>query len=155
MTDCAPCCYGNVTSRGRDHEPDCPGLSTAATLLSLMRDPSVTNGALAAEYGVTSRTVLRWRQIHGIPSTWAAPVPEHGTPARYHAGCHCTDCRAGNAARARQDYRARQDITAASATRSREPWEPWEVEHLARVGPTHAALDLGRTYAACIQRTRA
>ena len=55
-------------------------------LVLLLRDPRVSNADVAEEYGVTARTVLRWRVRYGIPSTYTRPEPEHGTTARYTAG---------------------------------------------------------------------
>jgi len=54
---------------------------------------------IAAEVGVSWRTVLRDRVADGVPSTWRPDpvVQPHGTDARYSAGCRCSECRAAHA----------------------------------------------------------
>jgi hypothetical protein len=63
---------------------------------------------IAAEIGVSWRTVLRDRVADGIPSTWKPEpvVQPHGTDARYSAGCRCTECRAAHAVRHRANNHA-------------------------------------------------
>lgn len=119
-----------------------------------LADPTLTNAEIARLYGVTDRTVIRWRARMGMPSTWAPTPPEHGTLGRYRAGCRCSSCRAVNARRVRDEFAAKQAITARRAARTYQPWMTWEDDRLRAVGPTRAALDLGRTYSACVQRAR-
>lgn len=52
---------------------------------------------IADAFGVSSRTILRWRKSAGLRSQWAPELQPCGTPGAYRRGCHCTDCRAANA----------------------------------------------------------
>ena len=62
----------------------------------------MTDGQLAEHYGVTTRTIQRWRKAAGIPTAWVQPsIQEHGK-ARYDRGCRCTVCTAANTDRARR-----------------------------------------------------
>jgi hypothetical protein len=57
---------------------------------------------LAAAFGVTARTVLRWRNSLGLASAWTPPRAPHGSPSSYNAGCRCSACREANRVRAAQ-----------------------------------------------------
>ncbi|MDE9365470.1 helix-turn-helix domain-containing protein [Luteipulveratus sp. YIM 133132] len=99
--------------------------------------------------GCSSRTVLRHRVRHGIPSRWVAPLPEHGSRARYVSGCSCAACRRANNAHTREYVASAQRLTAA-APRYAQPWTPDEDAQLLSARSVAAtALALGRTYVAC------
>lgn len=51
----------------------------------------------ADRFGVSERTVRRWRASLLPGSSWTPTTPEHGTRARYRRGCACGPCRAANA----------------------------------------------------------
>lgn len=55
-----------------------------------------SDGRLADLYGVSDRTVLRWRTALGIPSCWAPERLGHGTTAEYARGCRCQSCKRAN-----------------------------------------------------------
>lgn len=56
---------------------------------------------IAAEFGVSDRTILRWRKAEALPSGYKQRIPAHGTANRYiHHGCRCNECRI-----ARAEYR--------------------------------------------------
>ena len=88
-----------------------PDLATLVT--AGLSDPQ-----LADHYGVTARTVLRWRKRAGLPSHWTPTPPAHGTDARYRRGCRCKPCTAANTASAARYRRSR---AYASWTRRQEP----------------------------------
>lgn len=118
-----------------------------------MSDP-----AIARRLGVSSRTVLRWRQREGLSSQWQPELPAHGTVARYHAtktrpGCHCDDCRAANTAAMRQYVAQLRDRVPATERRSTS-WTPADDAVLLAGDGTLAdrARQLGRTYAAAKRR---
>lgn len=56
---------------------------------------------IADHYGVSARTVARWREDKGLPCNHERDMKraEHGTTARYDSGCRCAECRSANAAR--------------------------------------------------------
>lgn len=51
-----------------------------------------TDGEIASELGVSSRTVLRWRKAAGVPAGWTPPEATHGKKATYNRGCRCAPC---------------------------------------------------------------
>lgn len=52
---------------------------------------------LANLYGVSDRTVSRWRQSLGLPTMyWESQRHPCGTPAAYTRGCRCAPCRRAN-----------------------------------------------------------
>lgn len=57
---------------------------------------------LAAQYTVSSRTILRWRTSLGLVSRWEPERSPCGTYSSYSRGCRCAECRAAN-----RDYCAR------------------------------------------------
>lgn len=61
------------------------------------------NDSVAArEFGVSRRTVIRWRQAVGAESWYEPPerAAVHGSQTMYQRhGCRCDECRAGNARR--------------------------------------------------------
>ena len=77
----------------------------------------MSDAKIAEHYGVASRTILRWRIIHDIPSAWApVQTAEHGgSGARYARGCRCQPCREANTRRA---MRRRQERRALAASGS-------------------------------------
>ena len=110
----------------------------------------LSDAQVADRFGVSGRTVLRWRIRYGIASQWTPSESPHGTTARYRAGCRCQACRAATA-RARRLYVAKANRATAAAPRWREPWTPDEDAYL--MDATHGsvlerALALGRTYTA-------
>jgi hypothetical protein len=95
-------------------------------------DDLVDREQIAAHYRVTSQAVSQWFAKEGFPApvrtargriwllseiaAWRETQPpirrwgesEHGTARRYHLGCRCAICRAGNTERYHQ-FRARHD----------------------------------------------
>lgn len=119
-------------------------------------DQGMSDAEVADRFGVSGRTVLRWRIRYGIPSQWVPLGSPHGTPARYRAGCRCASCRAATA-RARRLYVARAQRTTAAAPRWREPWTRREDAYLldpANGSVIERALALGRTFDAATLRLR-
>lgn len=112
-----------------------------------MSDP-----VIAQIFGVSARTVLRWRKSQGIASTWQPERFPCGTRASYWRGCRCDDCRAA----IRPVGRARYAATSAQTTerfRSSQPWTAEDDEILLGPGSTvERARILGRSYAACLGR---
>lgn len=58
-----------------------------------MSDPQIADA-----FGVSSRTILRWRKADGLRSQWSPELSPCGTFGAYRRGCHCTECKAANAA---------------------------------------------------------
>ncbi|MFJ3705055.1 MULTISPECIES: helix-turn-helix domain-containing protein [unclassified Streptomyces] len=56
---------------------------------------------IGAALDVSARTVIRIRQRHDMPSSWAPVRTPCGSPGRYKAGCRCDTCRAGHRDRLR------------------------------------------------------
>lgn len=54
---------------------------------------------LAELYGVSSKTISRWRDQLGLANQYAPPVAPCGQVAKYDRGCRCDDCRSANTAR--------------------------------------------------------
>lgn len=52
---------------------------------------------LAERYGVSIKTITRWRDSLGLASHWEPERHGCGTPAAYARGCRCGDCRQANA----------------------------------------------------------
>lgn len=118
-------------------------------------EQGLSDSQIAARLGVSSRTVLRWRQRLGLASTWVAHVPGHGTKSRYRGTarvrpCRCAKCRRANA-QEQLRYVADAQRRTALATRWATPWTPEDDATLldASLGALvdRAAL-LGRTYRA-------
>lgn len=108
---------------------------------------------IADKVGVVARTVLRWRARHGLASRWTPPVPPHGTIGRYkHHACRCTPCRAANAADHALRVNTLNRRTAATASRSYEPWTPAEDAVVLAHRPVESATLLGRSWSACRAR---
>ena len=61
-------------------------------------DAKMSDAKIAAEFGVTGRTVLRWRTDLAMPSKWEPARAPHGTASAYHRGCRCAPCRAAHTA---------------------------------------------------------
>ncbi|MFJ8883634.1 helix-turn-helix domain-containing protein [Streptomyces sp. NPDC102402] len=66
-----------------------------------------SDSEVAAAIGVSSRTVIRIRQRHGVPSTWQPETALCGSPGRYKAGCRCPVCCKAHGARLRTAKAAR------------------------------------------------
>lgn len=106
---------------------------------------------IADKLGVSSRTVLRWRQRAGLRSMWSPVLAPHGTQSRYRH-CRCPECRAANV-RAVSDLRRRYDALL-PAGRNGLPWHRSEDIELT-TGPGtlyQRARRLGRSYTAAQQR---
>lgn len=73
---------------------------------------------IARKYGVSDRTVLRWRQAERLPSRWEPDRAKCGTKSAYNAGCRCDDCRDANTKAHRQLRvdKDRYDITHGTAS---------------------------------------
>lgn len=117
-----------------------------------------SDAEMGEAFGVTSRTILRWRKAARIPSGWVPPEPaptQHGTPNAYRRRkCRCTPCIRANR-RAQGDFLDRvQRETGRNAVHHGEPWTPADDAVVRMRPPLEAALDLGRTYAAVTQRAR-
>lgn len=128
-----------------------PIVSDRAQLQALV-SAGLSDQAIADQVGCSSRTVLRWRGHYRIASQWTPPEVSHGNPSRYQAGCPCDECRIAWCARQSADSKARNRASAATATRS---WEPWTADEDAVVlahTPAEAVLLLGRTWSACATR---
>lgn len=129
-------------------------MATAEIDLEQLREAAAagqSDVALATRWGVSARTILRWRKRHGIPSTWAPTAPAlHSNRAR----CPCADCRQVTRDRLSASFRAAQASTVPTARRSGHPWSPAEDEYLMTSTRDNAttARELGRTYAALLQR---
>lgn len=118
-------------------------------------DAGLSDASIAREFGVDPRTVLRWRGRYGLESKWQAPVPPHGSRARYSRPhrCRCDDCRAANTA-AQSDYVARLNA-ATPASRRYLPWTAAEDAVLLdeqRGTVYQRARLIGRSYGAARQR---
>lgn len=127
---------------------------TAAPLDELRRlaGDGLSDPAIAAVLGRSARTILRWRQRWGIPSSWAPARAECGTESAYAAGCHCPACRAANVEATRRRRAACNALT--PNVRAGAPWTPQDDAYLLR-GPgtlLARARALGRTYVACEAR---
>jgi hypothetical protein len=112
----------------------------------------LSDAAIAAALGKSARTILRWRQRLGIPSSWAPARAECGTASGYAAGCRCAPCKAANVAATRDRRQACNRIT--PNVRAGAPWTPQDDAYLLR-GPgtlLERARRLGRTYVACEAR---
>ena len=83
-----------------------------AAVYLMMARAGASDGEVAQEIGVCSRTLIRWRQADAaldaaIREAWrtsfeAKRVP-HGTPSRYASGgCRCDACRRANTERLRE-----------------------------------------------------
>lgn len=120
---------------------------------------------IAARYGVSARTVLRWRIRDGLASRWQPQLAAHGTPACGARGCDRPECIAAHRADAtarRHAYLADMTRQTLPAARSHQPWTLADDDELLN-GPgtiLERALRLGRTYRACelrlqvLRRTR-
>lgn len=73
-----------------------------ADLASLV-DSGWRDERLAEHYGVSARTIMRWRKAEGLASV-PLPHPDwpHGSTRRYQLGCRCEECRAANRVAARR-----------------------------------------------------
>lgn len=112
---------------------------------------------IADMFGVSSRTILRWRQDQGIESYWTPPRRDvrHGTEHTYkNHKCRCGPCRRAvrSAQAARLARYARE--TGRNAIHHGEPWTPGDDAVILLHRPLEAAHILGRTYAAVQQRGR-
>lgn len=74
----------------------------------------LSDAKIAEHYGVSDRTVLRWRKAEGIASHWDHNrTREHGT-AMYDRGCRCDVCRSASTKRYRDQARSRLQRTIAN-----------------------------------------
>lgn len=86
--------------------------TTPHPLLPLLVQAGLSDRRIAEHYGVSPRTVLRWRIAERLATRWVSPrETEHGTIAMYQSwGCRCDACRAANVAanlRGRESRKAR------------------------------------------------
>lgn len=51
---------------------------------------------LARRYGVSTKTISRWRAAFGLASRWEPSRLGHGTVAEYARGCRCEPCTEAN-----------------------------------------------------------
>ena len=75
----------------------------------------MSDAQVADAFGVSSRTVLRWRIAFGIASEWTPELAPCGTKASYARGCRCGDCRHANTI-AHRDWARRKAYTRAAVT---------------------------------------
>lgn len=61
-----------------------------------------SDASLSKVYGVSDRTITRWRAQLGLGSFWRPEISPCGTQAAYMRGCRCTDCTRAN----RESHRA-------------------------------------------------
>ncbi|MFJ6438511.1 hypothetical protein [Streptomyces sp. NPDC091416] len=84
--------------------------------------------AIAEELGMSWRTVLRARNRHGIPSTWAPALRGCGTWGAYRRGCRCEKCRTHHAAglaASKADRYARRAAGTAVFTHGANAYKNW------------------------------
>ena len=87
----------HIKNRGEERVSDNPNRDRLVEMVSEQK----SDLEIAVEFGVSDRTVLRWRKAEALPSGYKQRVPAHGTANRYiHHGCRCDECRI-----ARADYR--------------------------------------------------
>lgn len=67
-------------------------MSIDHSLLRAFAEAGISDRRLAAHYGVSDRTVLRWRRSEGIASAWKPREADHGTRSKYNTGCRCGPC---------------------------------------------------------------
>lgn len=106
---------------------------------------------LAAHYGVSDRTITRWRRAIGLSSSWTPPPRKHGID-HYRDGCRCPECVEAMRARSRAAYRAYAEAAGTPTRRGR--WTPADDAELLHGPGTVAerATRLGRSYGAAVQR---
>lgn len=83
---------------------------------------------IGEELGVSWRTVLRARKLHGIPSTWRPERSPCGTSGPYKRGCRCTECLQGAAVRqaaGKADRYARRAAGTAEFTHGASAYRNW------------------------------
>lgn len=119
-------------------------------------EDGLTDPELADRFGVSSRTVLRWRQRLGLSSPWRDSLPAHGTITRYRPPytCRCAECRRALAAARKRYVRSAQRRTPPGHAHGL-PWTPEEDAVLmdSTLGTLVArARRLGRTYNAALNR---
>lgn len=96
--------WGTVTENNRDirwHVENRgsvrPTESIIPPALAGMVARHMSDAEIAAELGVTSHTVFRWRKAEKIASDYRPSKVPHGKPSRYtHHGCRCDACRAAH-----------------------------------------------------------
>lgn len=116
----------------------------------------LSDPAIAAQLGLSARTILRRRHALGIGSEWAPPLPPHGTARRYGRPhkCRCRSCTKANTEAVREWRDAMQRVTTPHARKSAEPWTPADDQLLLDNELSTAALarELGRSYDATRKR---
>jgi hypothetical protein len=72
----------------------------------------LNDSELGRLYGVSPRTIHRWRKADGIESGYVPPksAAQHGTHTKYLRGCRCEECRRANAARYAAGRSARVEV---------------------------------------------
>ncbi len=115
-------------------------------------DAGLSDSQIAQMYGVSARTVLRWRQAAGIPSSWQPERYPCGTRAAFRRGCRCAECRAS----LRPHNLAKIASMTAQAPAGERSGQRWTAEDDAvLMGPgtlVERARQLGRSYIACLNR---
>lgn len=110
-----------------------------------------SDARLADRFNVSERTIIRWRQRHGLASQWAPERAPHGSVGRWKTGCRCTPCRAANAACQRR-YIERMQALTINAPRHGLRWTVEEDAVLLSLTIRDAAFTLGRTWSGCYER---
>jgi hypothetical protein len=113
-----------------------------------------SDAELAEVYGVTDRTILRWRQRDGLASQWGREAA-HGGLTRYRKGCRCDRCAQANRDAQAEFRRHAQKVTGPRAARGGMPWTPEEDALLMSPEGGSAmakAIQLRRTYSSVANR---
>ncbi len=104
---------------------------------------------IAKHFGVSARTILRWRQRYHLVSQWRPPESQgHGVNTR----CPCDDCRARRLERSRRRFAERR-ADRYPAPQGGKAWTLEEDVYALSTRPLEdIARTLGRTYYAVTQR---
>lgn len=89
------------------------------TVLKELVDEKLSDSQIATALGVSSRTVLRWRNAEDLPSQWEPTLSPHGTPSSYLRGCRCEPCTKANTEYCRRYTGAKPRTEPAHGTLSR------------------------------------
>jgi hypothetical protein len=129
-----------------------PAVSRIPPDLAEYADAGMTDSQIAQMYGVSARTVLRWRQAAGIPSSWQPERFPCGTRAAFRRGCRCAECLAA----LRPHNLAKIASMTAQAPAGDRSGTPWTIDDDAvLMGPgtlVERARQLGRSYMTCLNR---